>query len=125
MGKIFTTETTDTINVAMAVEPRCYDDRYVAEVQSADLKVWNEGTRLFCSVKSTLEIVDTENPRNTATLLLEEEKVALPSLAKDITYHGTDDFVTVESVDALNNLKTGYLQDMIDCLEIDVRIEGI
>ena len=125
MGKIFTTETTDTINVAMAVEPRCYDDRYVAEVQSADLKVWNEGTRLFCSVKSTLEIVDTENPRNTATLLLEEEKVALPSLSKDITYCGKDDFVTVESVDALNNLKTGYLQDMIDCLEIDVRIEGI
>lgn len=125
MGKIFTTETTDTINVAMAVEPRCYDDRYVAEVQSASLKVWNEGTRLFCSVKSTLEIVDTENPRNTATLLLEEEKVALPSLSKDITYHGADDFVTVESVDALNNLKTGYLQDMIDCLEIDVRIEGI
>ena len=63
--------------------------------------------------------------RNTASLLLEEEKVALPSLSKDITYHGTDDFVTVESVDALNNLKTGYLQDMIDCLEIDVRIEGI
>lgn len=125
MGKIFTTETTDTINVAMAVEPRCYDDRYVTEVQSASLKVWNEGTRLFCSVKSTLEIVDTENPRNTATLLLEEEKVALPSLSKDITYHGTDDFVTVESIDALNNLKTGYLQDMIDCLEIDVRIEGI
>ena len=125
MGKIFTTETTDTINVAMAVEPRCYDDRYVTEVQSASLKVWNEGTRLFCYVKSTLEIVDTENPRNTATLLLEEEKVALPSLSKYITYHGTDDFVTVESVDALNNLKTGYLQDMIDCLEIDVRIEGI
>ena len=125
MGKIFTTETTDTINVAMAVEPRCYDDRYVTEVQSAGLKVWNEGTRLFCSVKATLEIVDTENPRNTASLLLEEEKVALPSLSKDITYHGTDDFVTVESVDAMNNLKTGYLQDMIDCLEIDVRIEGI
>ena len=32
MGKIFTTETTDTINVAMAVEPRCYDDRYTVEV---------------------------------------------------------------------------------------------
>lgn len=47
MGKIFTTETTSTINVAMAVEPRCFDDRYTAEVQSANLKVWNEGTRLF------------------------------------------------------------------------------
>ena len=47
MGKIFITETTDTINVAMAVEPRCYDDRYTAEVQFANLKVWNEGTRLF------------------------------------------------------------------------------
>ena len=125
MGKLFTTDTTDTINVAMSIAADCFDDRYTAEVQSASLKVWNEGTRLFCSVKATLEIVDTENPRNTATLLLEEEKVALPSLSKDITYHGTDDFVTVESVDALNNLKTGYLQEMIDCLEIDVRIEGI
>lgn len=125
MGKIFTTETTDTINVAMAVEPRCFDDQYTAEVQSANLKVWNERTRLFCFVKAILEIVDTENPRNTATLLLEEEKVALPSLSKDITYHGTDDFVTVESVDALNNIRTGFIQDMLDCLEISVRIEGI
>lgn len=125
MGKIFTTETTDTINVAMAVEPRCYDDRYTAEVQSASLKVWNEGTRLFCSVKATLEIIDTENPRNTATILLEESKIALQTLSKDITYRGDSSFITVESIDALSNLKTGYLQDMIDCLEINVRIEGI
>ena len=125
MGKLFTTDTTDTINVAMSIVADCFDDRYTAEVQSAEVKVWNELARMFCSVKATLEIVDAEDPRNTATLLLEEEKVALPSLSKDITYHGTDDFVTVESVDALNNLKTGYLQDMIDCLEIDVRIEGI
>lgn len=125
MGKIFTTETTDTVNVAMAVEPVIYDDRYTAEVQSAELKVWNELDRMFCSVRALLEVIDTENPRNTATFLVEESKIALQSLSKDITYHGTDDFVTVESVDALNNLKTGYLQDMIDCLEIDVRIEGI
>lgn len=51
MGKIFTTETTSTISVAMAVEPTFYDDRYTAEVQSADLKVWNELDRMFCSVK--------------------------------------------------------------------------
>lgn len=125
MGKIFTTETTDTINVAMAVESKFYDDRYTAEVQSANLKVWNEGTRLFCKVLAEIEILDIEDPRNTATILLEEDKVALPSLSKDITYRGDSDFITVESVDALNNLKTGYLQDMIDCLEIDVRIEGI
>lgn len=50
MGKIFTTDTSDTINVAMAVEADCFDDRYTAEVQSADLKVWNEGPRLFCKV---------------------------------------------------------------------------
>lgn len=125
MGKLFTTDTTDTINVAMSIAADCFDDRYTAEVQSAEVKVWNELNRMFCSVKATLEIVDSEDPRNTATILVEESKVALPSLLKDITYHGTDDFVTVESVDALNNLKTGYLQEMIDCLEIDVRIEGI
>lgn len=125
MGKIFTTETTNAINVAMAVEPRFCDDRYTAEVQSADLKVWNELDRMFCSVKAILEIVDTEDSRNTATILLEESKVALPSLSKDITYRGDSSFITVESIDALSNIKNGLGQLIIDCLEIDVRIEGI
>ena len=126
MGKIFTTETTDAINVAMAVEPKFYDDRYTAEVQSANLKVQNEGTRLFCKVLAEIEILDIEDPRNTAaTILLEEDKVALPSLSKDITYRGDSDFITVESIDSLNNIKNGLTQCIIDCLEIDVRIEGI
>ena len=75
MGKILTTDTTDTINVAMTVQADCFDDRYTAEVQSADLKVWNEGTRLFCKVLAEIEILDTEDPRNTATILLEESKM--------------------------------------------------
>ena len=125
MGKFFTTETTDTINVAMAVEPRCYDDQYTAEVQSANLKVWNEGTRLFCSVKATLELINSEDSKSSAIVVVEEDKVSLPSLSKDITYHGREDFVTVESVDALANAKHGLSQIIIDCLEIYVRIEGI
>ena len=125
MGRIFTTETTDTINVAMAVEPTFYDDRYIAEVQSADLKVWNELDRMFCSVKAILEIVDTEDSRNTATILLEESKIALQTLSKDVTYRGDSSFITVESIDALSNIKSGLGQLIIDCLEIDVRIEGI
>lgn len=125
MGRIFTTETTNVINVAMTVEPVTYDDRYTAEVQSAELKVWNELDRMFCSVKALLEVIDTENPRNTATFLVEESKIALQSISKDITYRGDSDFVTVESVDALNNIRNRFVQDMIDCLEIDVRIEGI
>ena len=125
MGKIFTTDTTSAINVAMTVEPVSYDDRYTAEVQSAELKIWNEGTRLFCSVKATLEIVNTEVSSNPAIVVVEESKVALPSLSKDITYRGDSDFFTVESVDALANIKHGLVQDMLDCLEIDVRIEGI
>lgn len=125
MGKIFTTETTNAINVAMAVEPTFYDDRYTAEVQSAELKVWNELDRMFCSIKAILEIVDTENSRNTATILLEESKIALQTLSKDITYRGDSSFITVESIDALSNIKSGLGQLIIDCLEIDVRIEGI
>lgn len=126
MGKIFTTETTDTINVAMAVEPRCYDDRYTAEVQFADLKVWNEGTRLFCSVKATLELVNYEDSRSSAIVVVEEDKVALPSLSKGITYRGDSDFVTVESIAATNDRIKETIQDMIDrWLEIYVRIEGI
>ena len=125
MGKIFTTDTTDTINVAMTAEPFIIDERYTAEVQSADLKVWNELTRMFCKVLIEIEIVDTEDPRNTATILVEESKVVLPSLSKDITYRGKDDFVTVESINAMNNISKNDILRTIDCLEIDVRIEGI
>ena len=126
MGKLFTTDTTDTINVAMSIVADCFDDRYTAEVQSAEVKVWNELARMFCSVKATLEIVDSEDPRNTATILVEESKVALPSLVKDITYRGGSDFVTVESISATNDQIKELVQDMIDrWLEIYVRIEGI
>ena len=126
MGKLFTTETTDTINAAMSIAADCFDDRYTAEVQSAELKVWNEGTRLFCSVKATLEILDLEMTRNSAIVVVEESKIALPSLSKDITYRGKDDFVTIESIDARDNVAKNLVEGMIDCcLEIDVRIEGI
>lgn len=126
MGKLFKTETSGTINVEMSIVADCFDDRYVAEVQSAEVKVWNEGTRLFCSVKATLEISDTEDPRNTAIVLVEESKVALPSLSKDITYRGDDDHVAVESISASNDQTKELIQDMIDrWLEIYVRIEGI
>lgn len=126
MGKLFTTDTTDTINVAMSIVADCFDDRYTAEVQSAEVKVWNELARMFCSVKATLEIVDSEDPRNTATILVEESKVALPSLLKDITYRGDDDHVTVESISATNDQTKELIQDMINrWLEIYVRIEGI
>ena len=126
MGKLFTTDTTSAINVAMSIAADCFDDRYTAEVQSADLKVWNELTRMFCSVKATLELVDSEDPRNTATILVEEGKVALPSLSKDITYRGDSDFVTVESISATNDQTKDLIQDMINrWLEIYARIEGI
>ena len=126
MGKIFTTDTTSSINVAMTVEPVIYDENYTAEVQSAELKVWNEGTRLFCSVKAALEILDLEMTRNSAIVVVEESKIALPSLSKDITYRGKDDFVTIESIDARDNVAKNLVEGMIDCcLEIDVRIEGI
>ena len=57
MGKIFTADTTDTINVAMSIAADCFDDRYTAEVQSAEVKVWNELTRmnlLECFAQSKL-----------------------------------------------------------------------
>lgn len=126
MGKLFTTDVTDTINVAMSVAADCFDDRYTAEVQSADLKVWNELTRMFCKVLVEIEIVDTEDTRNTAIILVEESKVALPSLSKDITYRGEDEHVSVESISAMNDQTKELIQDIIDrWLEIYVRIEGI
>lgn len=126
MEKIFTTETTDTINVAMSVHVDCFDDRYTVEVQSANLKVWNEKERIFCSVEAILEILDTEDPRNTVLLLVKEDKIGLPSLSKQITYHGNDSFVSIESMTAENEQSKETIKDVIDrWLEIDVRIEGI
>ena len=126
MGKIFTTETTDTINVAMTVQPICFDDRYSVEVQSADLKVWNELDRLFCRIVVKIELVDTEDPRNTAILLLEEGKIAMQSLSKQVTYQNGTGFVTIESINAVNEqVKEDIAEIVIRHLEIEVRIEGI
>lgn len=126
MGKIFTTETTDTINVAMTVQPICFDDRYSVEVQSADLKVWNELDRLFCRIVAEIELVDTEDPRNTAILLLEEGKIAMQSLSKQVTYQNGTGFVTIESINAVNEqVKEDIAEIVLRHLEIEVRIEGI
>ena len=126
MGKIFTTNTTSAINVAMTVEPKCYDDRYTAEVQFAELKVWNEKERIFCSVEVILEILDTEDLRNTVLLLVKEDKIGLPSLSTQIAYRGNSSFISVESFTAESEQSKEIIKDVIDrWLEIDVRIEGI
>lgn len=126
MGKMLTTETADTINVAMTVQPICFDDRYSVEVQSADLKVWNELDRLFCRIVAEIELVDTEDPRNTAILLLEEGKIAMQSLSKQVTYRNGTGFVTIESINAVNDqVKEEIAEIVLRHLEIEVRIEGI
>lgn len=126
MGKLFTTDTSSTINVAMTVEPKCFDDRYVLEVQSAELKAWNELDRMFCSVKANLELVDSEDPRNTATVLVEEDKIGLPSLSTQITYRGGDKFVSIETNgDIFDDFFRLLINEIDRWLEIDVRIEGI
>ena len=126
MGKMLTTETADTINVAMTVQPICFDNRYSVEVQSADLKVWNELDRLFCRIVAEIELVDTEDPRNTAILLLEEGKIAMQSLSKQVTYRNGTGFVTIESINAVNDqVKEEIAEIVLRHLEIEVRIEGI
>ena len=126
MGKLFTTDTTSAINVAMTVRPDCFDDRYTAEVQSAELKVWNELDRMFCSVKALLEVIDTEDSRNTVIVSIEENKIALPSLSKDITYRFDDEFVKIDSYTSSDHRKQIDIYDIVDrWLEVYVRIEGI
>lgn len=126
MGKLFTTDTTDTINVAMSIAADCFDDRYTTEVQSADLKVWNELDRMFCSVKTLIEIIDTEDSRNTVIVSIEESKVALPSLSKDITYRFDDEFVKIDSYTSTDHRQQVDIYDIVDrWLEIYVRIKGI
>ena len=126
MGKLFTTDTVGTINVAMTVQPICFDDRYTAEVQSAEVKVWNKGTKLFCTVLASIEFVDTENPRNVATVLLEERNVELQSLSKQLSWRGGDVSVTIDSIITDNEQSEAMLKHVIGCAsEIEIVIEGI
>ena len=126
MGKLFTTDTSDVINVAMTVQPICFDDRYSVEVQSADLKVWNKGTNLFCTVLASIEFVDTENPRNVATVLLEERNVELQSLSKQLSWRGGDVSVTIDSIITDNEQSEVMLKHVIGCAsDIEINIEGI
>lgn len=126
MGKLFTTDTSDVINVAMTVQPICFDDRYAAEVQSADLKVWNKSTKLFCTVLASIGFVDTENPRNVATVLLEEMNVELQSLSKQLSWRGGDVSVTIDSIITDNEQSEAMLKHVIGCAsEIEINIEGI
>ena len=126
MGKLFTTDTTSAINVAMTVRPDCFDDRYTAEVQSADLKVWNKSTKLFCTVLASIEFVDTENPRNLATVLIEERNVDLSTLSKQLSYRGDDFSVTIDSIFTDNEQSEAMLKHVIGCAsEIEINIEGI
>lgn len=126
MGKLFTTDTSDVINVAMTVQPIRFDDRYSVEVQSADLKVWNKGTKLFCTVLASIEFVDTENPRNVATVLLEERNVELQSLSKQLSWRGGDVSVTIDSIITDDEQSEAMLKHVIGCAsDIEINIEGI
>lgn len=97
MGKLFTTDTTGSINVAAAIHADCLNDRYTAEIPFSTIKVWNEGTRLLCSIHSEMIIVDSEDLSNTAEILLEDNRIVLSTLEKDITYTYDDELVKVEA----------------------------
>ena len=126
MGQISTTATTGAINVAMTIRADCLNDRYTAEIPFSTMKVWNEGTKLFCSIYSEMIIVDSEILDNTVEILVEDNKILLTALEKDITYSYDDNIVKVEAYTSKNdNLRT-ELFDIVDrFLEIYVRIEGI
>lgn len=126
MGQISTTDTTDSINVAMTVRADCLNDRYTAEIPFSTIKVWNERTKLFCAVHAEMIIVDSEDPSNTVEILVEDNNLFLPSLEKDITYSYDDDIVKVEAYTSKNDDQRTELFNIVDrFLEIYVRIEGI
>lgn len=126
MGQISTTDTTDSINVAMTVRVDCLNDRYTAEIPFSTIKVWNEGTKLFCAIHAEMIVVDSEDLSNTVEILVEDNKLFLPSLEKDITYSYDDDIVKVEAYTSKNDAQRTELFNIVDrFLEIYVRIEGI
>lgn len=126
MGKLFTTDTTGSINVAAAIRADCLNDRYTAEIPFSTIKVWNKGTRLLCSIHSEMIIVDSEDLSNTVEILLKDNEIVLSALEKDVTYTYDDDLVKVEAYTSKNGRQRSELFDIVSrFLEIYVRIEGI
>lgn len=126
MGQISTTNTTGSINIAAAIHADCLNDRYTAEIPFSTMKVWNEGTKLFCSIHSEMIIVDSEDLSNTVEILFEDNRIVLSTLEKDITYTYDDEFVKVEAYTSKNDSQRTELFDLVDrFLEIHVRVEGI
>lgn len=126
MGQISTTNTTGPINVAAAIRADCLNDRYTAEIPFSTMKVWNEGARLFCAVHSEMIIVDLEDLDNTVEILLEDNRIVLPALEKDITYSYDDDIIKIEAYTSKNDALRSELCNIVErFLEIYVRIEGI
>ena len=126
MRKRITTETTSAINLTMNIDVERFDDRYEVEVQSSNFKVWNEGKDLFCSVSILIDLIDTEDPRNTATISVEEEKINLLSLSRQIDYRYGDSYIALESIVAESEeSKERMLDIMTRRLDINVKIEGI
>ena len=126
MRKRITTETTSAINLTMNTDVECFDDRYEVEVQSSNFKVWNEGKDLFCSVSILIDLIDNEDPRNIATISVEEEKINLLSLSRQLDYRYRDSYITLESIVAESEeSKERMLDVMTRWLDINVKIEGV
>lgn len=128
MGRLFNTDATATINAVMTVQPHCFDDRYNAEVQFAELKVWNESTRLFCSVSAEMVITDLEDSRNNAVILIDDGKIDFQSLLAQIKYKYIpyDGIVEINLLTTTSQHQADIMREVIiNQLEIDVEIEGI
>lgn len=98
MSKNIQVETSSVFNFNADIINQCRCDQFETEICESELKVWNEGSKVFMSICLMIEIVDVDNPANHAIVTLERDKVRLESLKRDLMYTGRNTDILLERI---------------------------
>ena len=98
MSKTIQIETSSVFNFNAEIIDQCRCDQFETEICESELKVWNDGSKVFMSICLMIEIVDVDNPANHAIVTLERDKVRLESLKRDLMYTGRNTDIVLERI---------------------------
>lgn len=98
MNNTIQVETLSVFNFNAEITDQCRCDQFETEICESELNVWNEGSKVFMSIRLTIEIVDVDNVSNRAIVTLERDKVRLESLKRDLMYTGRNTDILLERI---------------------------
>lgn len=98
MNNTIQVETSSVFNFNAEITDQCRCDQFETEICESELNIWNEGSKVFMSIRLTIEIVDVDNVSNRAIVTLERDKVRLESLKRDLMYTGRNTDILLERI---------------------------